>query len=42
MAKETGIDPPVEKATQAGDLAMLFYSVGMYARLQVDYYLNLM
>lgn len=28
MALETGIDPPVEKATQAGDLAMLFYSVG--------------
>lgn len=28
MAKETGVDPPVEKATRAGDLAMLFYSVG--------------
>lgn len=28
MAKETGIDPSVEKATQAGDLAMLFYSIG--------------
>lgn len=28
MAKETGIDPPVEAATRAGDLAMLFYSVG--------------
>ncbi|KAF8305438.1 MFS general substrate transporter [Clavulina sp. PMI_390] len=27
MAKETGIDPPVEEATQAGDLAMLFYSI---------------
>lgn len=29
MAKETGVDPPVEDATRAGDLAMLFYSVGM-------------
>src|SRR5271170_5032348 len=26
MAEETSVDPPVEKATQAGGLAILFYS----------------
>ena len=30
MARERGIDPPVEEATRAGDLAMLFYSIGVY------------
>jgi hypothetical protein len=29
MAKETGVDPDVEDATRAGDMAMLFYSIGM-------------
>jgi solute carrier family 45 protein 1/2/4 len=29
MARERGIDPPVEEATRAGDLAMLFYSIGV-------------
>ena len=40
MAKETGIDPPVDEATRAGDLAMLFYSVVAVVAGTVLPYLN--